>query len=51
LIDAFLLFLISEDIFQDSQDYRFPSQHPNQARTDDSREAIERFVWHSAFAL
>ena len=51
LLDASLLFLISRGIFQDSQDYQFPSQRLNQASTGDSHEAIERFVWNSMSGL
>jgi len=49
LLDAFLLFLISEGISGDIQDYQFLGRRPNQASTDDNHEATERFVWNSTF--
>jgi len=51
LIDVSLLFLTSEGISQDFQDYQFLNQHPVPANINESREAIEHFVWNSMFVL
>jgi len=49
LKDASSSFSISEGIFEDFRDYQFLNQHLILANINDSREAIERFVWSSAF--
>jgi hypothetical protein len=51
VLDVFLLFLISEGIFEDSRGCQFLDQHPILANINDNREATERFVWNSTFGL
>jgi hypothetical protein len=51
VFDVFLLFLISEGIFEDSRGCQFLDQHPILANIDDSREATEHFVWNLRFDL
>jgi hypothetical protein len=49
MLDVFLLFLISEGIFEDSRGYQFLDQRPILANINDNREATEYFVWNSTF--
>ena len=49
LLDVFLLFLISEGIFEDSRGCQFVDQHPILANISDNHEATEHFVWNSTF--
>jgi hypothetical protein len=48
-LDASLLFLISENIFEDFRGCQFLNQHPILANTNDSHGATEHFVWSSTF--
>jgi len=49
LLEAFLLLLISEGIFEDLPGYQSLNQHPVLANINDNREATGHFVWNAAF--